>query len=92
MECNDPLGGYTEWASVCDEAVVSVSWEWLRLHDGCLVIPSPGSIMSNLMLISDQGYDEGMVGTEKALQGWLEGLSWRDTVQLALVDWGSTRH
>lgn len=48
--------------------------------------------MSNLMLISERGYDVGLVGTEKALQGWLEGLSWRDTVQLALAEWGNTSH
>lgn len=86
------MGGSTDWTSVSVGVVVSVSWEWRCLDDGYLVIPSPRSIMSNLMLISERGYDVGLVGTEKALQGWLEGLSWRDTVQLALAEWGNTSH
>lgn len=92
VESNTPLGGYTEWTSMAGGVVVSVSWEWQRQDDGALVIVPPRSILSNLMVISDQGYDMGMVGTEKALQEWLEGLSWGETVRLALPERCSTRH
>ena len=72
--------------------MLSVAWEWQRLVDGRLVISPPQTIMSNLMLITDQGYDMGPVETEKALQVWLEGLSWRDAVHLAIPMSVDSRH
>ena len=64
----------------------------MRLDDGRLVIPSPRSISSNVMLISDRGYDEGMRATEVALQPWVNGIVWGEAVQQSLMELRVSRH
>jgi len=89
---HSPLAGFTEWCAATDGAALSVSWEWVQNRCDNLLIPEPRTILTNLMLISDVGYDTGTADTEKALHHLLERVAWRDVVSLSLPQGQGAMH
>lgn len=89
---HSPLAGFTEWCAATKGVILSVSWEWVRNKYDCLQTPPKVSILTNLMLITDAGYDAGTADTEKALLRLLERLAWREVVSRSFPQGQSSMH
>jgi len=68
--------GYCEWATEAASAQVSVGWAWFSLADGRTFV-APGGMSSNVMLVTQAGYDLGMHKTNELLQAWLARETWQ---------------
>jgi hypothetical protein len=75
-----PALGITEWYGVIDGKTVSVAWSWAMCDDGHAYAAHPLDITSNVMLVSDKGYDAGPGETANALCGVLRHLGWEKRV------------
>lgn len=78
-----PCKGFTEWTTQTENALVTVSWDWVRLSNGTIVQPSPRMVFSNLMLLDDYGFDQGADLTEAALLHIIGRIDWRPAVAKA---------
>jgi hypothetical protein len=78
--CAMARSGFTEWIARCDSALVVVSWDWTRLDDGSIVHPHPRIVLSNLMLLNDHAFDQGIDRTEAELLLLLDRIDWKSAV------------
>lgn len=62
--------GYCEFISELDAAIMSIGWVWYDTQDG-QNYRAPGHINSNVMLISQSGYDLGSTKTVELLCAWI---------------------
>jgi len=80
ITCAFASSGFTEWVAQCDTALLVVSWDWARLANGVIVQPHPRLVMSNLMLLNDYAFDQGLDATEAALLRLVDRLDWKPAV------------
>jgi len=78
-----PCKGFTEWTTQTENALVTVSWDWVRLSNGTIVQPSPRMVFSNVMLLDDYGFDQGADLTEATLLHVIDRIDWRPVVAKA---------
>lgn len=76
-------GGITEWQGRVGTRLVTLGWDWLRLHDGALVPDRAVPPRTNLMPLDARGYDTA--GDEQAAALWdlIAQLDWQQTAALA---------
>ncbi|MBU4337864.1 MAG: DUF4902 domain-containing protein [Actinobacteria bacterium] len=72
-----PALGITEWHGAIDGQTVSIAWSWALCDDGYTYVTQPLDITSNVMLVSDKGYDAGPSETACVLHGVLRHLDWQ---------------
>ncbi|CAN7423578.1 DUF4902 domain-containing protein [Acidovorax sp. LjRoot194] len=80
ITCAPVFSGFTEWVAQCETALLVVSWDWTRLDDGIIVQPHPRMVLSNLMLLNDYAFDQGVDATEAALMRLVDRLDWKPAV------------
>jgi uncharacterized protein DUF4902 len=68
--------GYCEWATEEAPPQISIGWAWFSLADGRTFV-APGGMSSNVMLVTQTGYDLGMHKTNELLHAWLARESWQ---------------
>ena len=78
--------GVTEWQGLFAGRLVSLGWDWLRLHDGALIADSTVGPRSNLQLIDAQGYDLGAQQCDAALWQWIRATPWQEQAARALQE------
>jgi hypothetical protein len=75
--------GYCEWTDDSCGAVVTVGWAWFTTEAFGTKYMAPGGVSSNVMLLSREGNDLGMLRTQELLTGWLVGKPWQIETPLA---------
>lgn len=80
--------GITEWQGVAGGRLVSLGWDWLRLHDGALVPETSTPPRSNIMLIDARGYDMSHDECHAALWKLIHQFPWQRDAALALASEG----
>ena len=80
ITCSRARSGFTEWVAPHHDALLVVSWDWIRLDDGAILQPCPRIVLSNLMLLNDHALDQGMGPTELALLRLVDRLDWKPAV------------
>lgn len=80
VNCGSAASGFTEWIAQWNTALLVVSWDWTRLDDGIIVQPHPRTVLSNLMLLNDYAFDQGVDATEAALLRLVDRLDWKPAV------------
>lgn len=78
--------GTTEWSGQFRDRVVSLAWDWRKLDDGGLVESFEYQARSNLMIVCDRGYDQGVLKTDLVLQAFVRTLPWREEVGRAIQE------
>lgn len=71
------LAGITEWQSRVDGRLVSLGWDWLRLHDGAVVPDTTVAPRTNLMPLDALGYDIWGAGQAAALWHLISRTDWQ---------------
>jgi hypothetical protein len=77
--------GITEWQGMSAGGVVSLGWDWLRLHDGALVPDRTVPVRSNFMLLDAQGYDTSAQECDDMLWQLIQEMPWRAAAAQALA-------
>jgi hypothetical protein len=78
--------GVTEWQGRSGSRLVSLGWDWLRLHDGALVADTSSPPRSNILLIDRQGYDMSLPETDDGLWKLIHALPWQRDTALGLAE------
>ncbi len=76
--------GITEWQGRAAGRLVSLGWDWLRLHDGALVADCTVPVRSNLMLIDARGYDLSLQECDAVLWQFIRAMPWQARAAQAL--------
>lgn len=77
------LTGYTQWAATWQALEVYVRWNW-GISQDLLFVLNPAGIKANIQLLDDTGRVESFLLSRAHLFEWIEALSWRDTLRVAL--------
>nr|WP_255593282.1 DUF4902 domain-containing protein [Acidovorax sp. sic0104] len=80
ITCSRARSGFTQWVASHPDALLVVSWDWIRLDDGAILHPCPRVVLSNLMLLNDDALDLGCGLTELALLRLVDRLDWKPAV------------
>lgn len=80
VTCVPTCQGFTEWIAHHGDALLTVSWDWERLHDGAIVQPFPRLVLSNVMLLNEHALDLGVDPTEAALLRLVDRMDWKSSV------------
>jgi hypothetical protein len=72
--------GFCDWVDDTSIAHVSVGWAWFIAATDSAQRLAPGGFSSNVMFVSVEGVDLGVVETNKLLENWLSGISWQSFV------------
>ena len=81
---SQPISGATEWCGAHGEGRISLGWDWVLKNDGAPIHPSPATLRSNIMLISDKGYDLGPDTTSAVCEQVVGGIPWSTAVMTVL--------
>jgi hypothetical protein len=83
-EFTQPISGSTEWSSFYREVTISMGWDWVLKNDGVPLYLAPKTLLSNIMLVNEKGYDLGHDTTSKICEQVLDCTPWRRIV-MAIV-------
>ncbi|WP_186510735.1 DUF4902 domain-containing protein [Caenimonas sedimenti] len=76
--CAVQSAGITEWQGRSQGRLVSLGWDWMRLHDGALRAQTSVPPRSNITLIDSGGYDMSRHDTDEALIQLILDLPWEE--------------
>lgn len=79
-----PICGFTEWSGPYQDVTISMGWDWVLDSDGAPLYSTPQILRSNIMLISDKGYDIGPEMTSALCEKVVHATSWRSAVMTVL--------
>lgn len=74
------IKGYTEWQTVLDGALLSLSWDWLHGFDRNVIPDFRVGLRTNILCIDDRGYDLPIESSEALLEAAIERLDWHHFV------------
>jgi hypothetical protein len=83
------IAGTTEWFGHVQGAVVSLGWDWVRMHDGAVQALKLVAPRTNIQVIDAQGYDLPFEESGSLLWSVIEGISWQSEAATAAADPGS---
>ena len=77
--------GLTEWQGLWSGRLVSLGWDWVRLHDGALVPETTVPPRTNIMLIDRRGYDMSLRDCDAGLWQLIRALPWQAAAAAVLA-------
>lgn len=81
-----PICGFTEWSGAYNDVTISMGWDWVLKSELFLLYSTPQILRTNIMLVSEKGYDLGSEMTSVICGRVVASMPWHRAVIKILHD------